>query len=62
MITDDNPAAALARKGKGVPRHFTPEALDRARERLAKARAKRWPTKTTNEPQPPQSPTPATKL
>src|SRR5262245_28410198 len=35
-------AAALARRGRGKPKHFSKEELELRRERLRKARLKRW--------------------
>ncbi len=38
-------AQALGRKAKGVPKNFTKIELARRKQRLALARAKRWPVK-----------------
>ncbi len=38
-------AQALGRKAKGVSKHFTKAELARLTQRLALARAKRWPKK-----------------
>jgi hypothetical protein len=38
-------AQALGRLARGVPKSYTPAELERRKQRLALARAKRWPEK-----------------
>jgi hypothetical protein len=38
-------ASALAKLGKGKPKHFSPKTIEVLKQRLAKARKKRWPKK-----------------
>jgi hypothetical protein len=35
-------AQALGRRAKGVPKSYSPEELERRKQRLAEARSKRW--------------------